>query len=157
MNTVLQFCRNILESNSCEPQPEITKDSLFRLTEAIDLIDREIASIKQVLQGSLSVAQIKARFQNAMIAKTSDVEMSEQSSQSSLQSNQLSNQLSTPQSKAAGMPLLGNEDEDFPSTPTLEQLGLSGPALSIVGGRRLGFDSSASISDTEFDNSFYQK
>lgn len=88
-----------------------------------------------------------------MMPKASDVEMSDQSSQSSVQSNQLS----TPQSKAAGMSLLGNEDEDFPSTPTLEQLGLSGPALSIVGGRRLGFDSSASISDTEFDNSFYQK
>ena len=80
--------------------------------------------------------------------------MSEQSSQSSVQSNQLSNQLSTPQSKAAGMPLLGNEDEDFPSTPTLEQLGLSGPALSIVGEGVLVLITVHPFSDTEFDNSF---
>ena len=143
-----------MESKRIEPHPESTSGTISKLTEAIDLINREIQSIKQVLQGNQSMLQIKTRFQNAIDRNnsgTEDIEMCEPSSQC----ESLSQGLSTPQSKSLGTPVVLGDD--FPSTPTLEQLGLSGPALSIVGGRRLGFDSSASISDAEFDTSFYQK
>lgn len=134
---------------------------MSKLTETIDLIDREIQSVKQVLQGGQSISQLKLRISKLIERTTAcngntDKSEQEQSSQLSQlsQSSQLYPGLSTPQSKTV---VVQHDHEDFPSTPTLEQLGLSGPALSIVGGRRLGFDSSVSNSDTEFDNSFYQK
>ena len=135
---------------------------MSKLTEAIDLIDREIQSIKQVLKGDdNSVSKLKLRVTKIMERKLGgnedNISMTEQEQPSSQlsQSDVFSSQgLSTPQSKSSGANAL---NEDFPSSPTLEQLGLSGPALSIVGGRRLGFDSSVSNSDVEYDNSFYQK
>lgn len=148
--------RNLLESKAIAIPSDCSSEAMSKLTEAIDLIDREIQSIKQVLQGGQSIPQLKLRISKLMERITvSNTEMYEQ--EQSSQSSQLSQGLSTPQSKTVGINVIQQDQEDFPSTPTLEQLGLSGPALSIVGGRRNGFDSSVSNSDNEFDNSFYQK
>ena len=117
-------------------------EAISKLAEAVDRVDQEMKLLKNSLQSSESISQLKTRIQVALERKEPKI----------LNENEIDEQLSTP---LKNISTNNFEVEDFPSTPTLEQLGLSDPTLSIVG-RRTGFDSSASISDGEFDN-FYQK
>ncbi len=117
---------------------QVQSDSICKLSEAIGRVDQEIQLLKIAFQESESIFAFKIRIQCALQRK----EMKE-----------IGIPLSSTPVKIAVIP---EPFEDFPNSPTLEQLGLSGPTLSIVG-RRTGFDSSASVSDNEFDNSFYQK
>lgn len=121
-----------------------TVEAMSKLAEAIDRVDQEMKLLKGALQSSETISQLSFRIKNALERNSSPSIETETSEKLSI---------STPLKNNA---INNFEVEDFPSTPTLEQLGLSGPTLSIVG-RRAGFDSSASISDGEFDNSFYQK
>ena len=118
-----------------------TVEAMSKLAEAIDRVDQEMKLLKGALQSSEPISQLSLRIKSALERKGTPIETET--------SEKLS--ISTPLKSSSTANF-----EDFPSTPTLEQLGLSGPTLSIVG-RRAGFDSSASISDNEFDNSFYQK
>lgn len=116
-----------------------TVEAISKLAEAIDRVDQEMKLLKSSLQSSESISNLKTRIQAAFERKEQTVD-----------ANLV---LSTPLKNTT----LNSFEEDFPTTPTLEELGLSGPTLSIVGRRVGGFDSSASLSDAEFDNSFYQK
>ncbi len=118
-----------------------TVEAMSKLAEAIDRVDQEMKLLKGALQSSEPISQLSLRIKSALERKGTPIETET--------SEKLS--ISTPLKSSSTANF-----EDFPSTPTIEQLGLSGPTLSIVG-RRAGFDSSASISDNEFDNSFYQK
>lgn len=117
-----------------------TVEAISKLAEAVDRVDQEMKLLKSSLQSSESISILKTRIQAAFERKEQIVD-----------ANLV---LSTPLKNTT----LNSFEEDFPTTLTLEELGLSGPTLSIVGRRGVGgFDSSASLSDAEFDNSFYQK
>lgn len=129
-----------------------TVEAISKLAEAVERVDQEMKLLKSSLKSSETISQLKLRIQMALERKETTVTIK------SIENGTL---LSTPLKNTT---LSNFEVEDFPTTPTLEQLGLSGPTLSIVGRRGGGgggvgggFDSSASLSDGEFDNSFYQK
>lgn len=122
--------------------PEVS-ESMSKLTDAIDRVDQEVKALKSALQGLESISALKSRIQAAF-------ERKEENPVTTVEAPIVEH--STP----LKIPSVIEPFEDFPNSPTLEQLGLSGPTLSIVG-RRAGYDSSASMSDGEFDNSFYQK
>lgn len=114
---------------------------MSKLVEAVDRVDQEIKSLKSLLEGNECISSLRNRIQLTFERK--EVEIKE-----------INNKCTTPTKISPRNSIVAIED--FPNSPTLEELGLSGHTLSIVG-RRTGFDSSASISDGEFDNSFYQK
>ena len=116
---------------------------MSKLAESVDRINREMGQLKDALQLNDSISNMRQRIRTAL-----QIEGASASTSSSVPVS-CSTPIKSSQSSVDSL-------EDFPNSPTLEQLGLSGPTLSIVG-RRTGFDSSASVSDTEFDNSFYQK
>lgn len=120
-----------------------TVEAISKLAEAVDRVDQEMKILKSSLQGSEPISHLKLKIQVALERKEAVT----------LKTIETGSLLSTPLKSTT---LCNFEVEDFPTTPTLEGLGLSGRTLSIVG-RRGGFDSSASLSDGEFDNSFYQK
>ena len=124
-----------------------TVEAISKLAEAVERVDQEMKLLKSSLKSSETISQLKLRIQMALERKETTVTIK------SIENGIL---LSTPLKNTT---LSNFEVEDFPTTPTLEQLGLSGPTLSIVGrrggGGGGGFDSS--LSDGEFDNSFYQK
>ena len=117
-----------------------TVEAITKLTEAIDRVDQEMSMLKNSLMQSETISHLSSRIQAVFDRSRSVV----------TDANVI---LSTPLKNTN----LNNFEDEFPSTPTLEELGLSGPTLSIVGRRIGGFDSSASFSDAEFENSFYQK
>ena len=123
-----------------------TVEAISKLAEAVERVDQEMKLLKSSLKSSETISQLKLRIQTAL-------ERKETVTIKSIENGTL---LSTPLKNTT---LSNFEVEDFPTTPTLEQLGLSGPTLSIVGrrggGGGGGFDSS--LSDGEFDNSYYQK
>lgn len=125
-------------NNPIPLQDSVQSDSVSKLTEAIDRVDQEIKSLKKKFQETESISSLRSRIQAAF-------------KREEIMDKVVEIPVSTPLKIVVAEPF-----EDFPNSPTLEQLGLSGPTLSIVG-KRTGFDSSASMSDGEFDNSFYQK
>lgn len=148
----MKYLRNLLALSTDQIPHSVGKsETISKLSETISLIDTEIETIKQVLKGNQSVSQLKLRFSKLFERGKGD----KSSNEPDQESISMSECFSTPQSKSSVNISQSQSEEDYPSTPTLEQLGLSGPTLSIVGGRRLGFDSSTSVSDNEFDNSFY--
>jgi hypothetical protein len=139
----LSFCvRLSLEGKFEEDKIGLeTVEAISKLAEAIDRVDQEMKILKSSLQSSEPISQLESRIKVALERKEEPVLVDADAI------------LATPLKNTT----LKSFEDDFPSTPTLEELGLSGPTLSIVGRRVGGFDSSASFSDIEFDNSFYQK
>lgn len=114
---------------------------MTKLSEAVDRVEQEVRLLRGAINSfdsSSSVSAINDRLEAALNRK--------------LTPQPLLPDPSTPTREISTCTF----EEEFPTTPTLEQLGLSGPTLSIVG-RRVGYDSSTSLSDAEFDTSFYQK
>lgn len=132
---------------------------MIKLSEAVERVEHEINILKESLKGSFSVNLLKDRLQSVFERKETESVISTDNDDNEQENNSLSLSLSlenvsTPNGKKNST---NNFEFEFVTTPTLEQLGLSGPTLSIVGAKRLGFESSASISDGEFDDSFYKK
>lgn len=127
----------------------------MKLTEAIDRVEREVQNFKgSIFSGGLKCSDFKDRLQKILDTATVSSEM-ESSSLIGL-SSPISRK--TESENDNNTMIIG--EEEYPTTPTLDQLGLSGRTLSIVG--RLGcvgssFDSgSTTVSDGEFETSFYQ-
>lgn len=136
---ILALFRDLIANSVPVQSAQVQSDSICKLSEAIGRVDQEIQSLKRAFQESESISALRTRIQCALQREeVKEIEIP----------------LSSTPIKIVTAIL--EPFEDFPNSPTLEQLGLSGPTLSIVG-RRTGFDSSASVSDNEFDNSFYQK
>ena len=126
--------------SKCEDCVSETSESLTRLSEAVDRVEQEIKLLRGAIQTCDSISLLNSKLQAALNRREIPFESCKITT-------------CTPVKEKAILPYT---EEEFPTTPTLEQLGLSGPTLSIVG-RRACVDSSTSISDNEFDNSFYQK
>ena len=133
-----------------------TKEDMIKLSGAVERVEQEINFLKENLKSKTSLNLLKDRLERIFKTETSilhSIDADEQEKNSLSVTLSIEN-VSTPNSKVISN---NNFEFEFVTTPTLEQLGLSGPTLSIVGAKRTGFESSASMSDGEFDDLFYKK
>lgn len=151
LQSELIFENKIVSEHQSETE---TKEDMIKLSEAVERVEQEINFLKENLKSDTCLNLLKDRLER--IFKTESVilhSIDDNEQENNLQSLSLSiENVSTPNGK-----IISNNNFEFVTTPTLEQLGLSGPTLSIVGAKRTGFESSASMSDGEFDDSFYKK
>lgn len=123
-------------------------DAMARLTEAVGRIDGEVKQLKLAIDSAPPVSYLVSALETILSSSTPSAPMSAESEVS------LSQTPETPSS--AKSRISGNaEDYAYPSTPTLDSLGLSGRTMALVGGTRDGESASSySVSDMEYETSF---
>jgi hypothetical protein len=128
-------------------------EAMGRLGDAIERIEAEIRVLKGSIEDALPRASsLQAQLEALFVEGAGEAVLSlPKRSQSDVRdSSSIAEQPATPpHAMAASLP------DDFASTPTLEQLGLSGRTMALVGARsHLDAAASCSVSDTEYESSF---
>ncbi len=125
-------------------------EAVLKLHEAMSRVDREIRALRANINNNISASALESKLYEILARKNRS-------------DNHLPNQPSTPL-KSAVEPVSRTPEEvkkmevdfiEYPSTPTLDQIGLSGKAMALVGRGAEAF--SNSVSDSEYENSFFQK
>lgn len=136
------------DKNNCPPVSQECKDAMDKLHEAVSRLEVEIKSLGASITGATTSA---ASLDNKLFEILERKPRQETSAEPVTPPKQIDvSGPTTPEQQSNDMDC---DFEEYPATPTLAQIGLSGKTMALVG---RGVEIS-SYSDSEYDTSFYQK
>jgi hypothetical protein len=124
----------------------------LKLHEAMSRLDQEIRTLRANMNNNISASAIESKFYEILARKnrSDSLVVPLPSTPVKLLGEEETSSTTPMEAKKMEIDFI-----EYPSTPTLDQIGLSGKAMALVGRGQEAF--SNSVSDSEYDNSFFQK
>lgn len=127
-------------------------EAVVKLHEAMSRVDQEVRALRANMTNNISAAALESKFYEILARKNRSDSPAVPSPSTPVKQLEVEMKVSTTPEDLKRMEV---DFIDYPSTPTLDQIGLSGKAMALVGRGQDAF--SNSVSDSEYDNSFFQK
>lgn len=126
-------------------------EAVLKLHDAMSRVDQEVKALRANMSNNISAVALESKFYEILARKNRSESMIVPHPSTPVKQYDAVVTAKTPE-EAKKMDV---DFVEYPSTPTLDQIGLSGRAMALVG--RGQDDYSNSVSDSEFDASFFQK
>lgn len=129
------------------------QETVMKLRDSMSRVDQEIKSLRANMSSNISAVALESKFYEILARKDRSEAEAVVTPEPSTPVKQVAQAAvdKTPEC----MKKMDFDFTEYPSTPTLDQIGLSGKAMAVVGRGQDAF--STSVSDSEYDNSFFQK